>query len=301
MLHPYEALKLQNSALLAGCYTLASVRHEVDLICDKALKHLAEYTDLENETRVRVVVTAGIHYRESDMDFSKSLAQGDPWNERSRHIPISGPFHSFAESGAYAFHLDHLDQVAGMPEGWTLERAVYEDELYNGFGPRDHGKHSGYPWAGTNIYDGGKYVADGVWDPNAIDRQLGTVPLMLRLMELEPKLLLPRANPTVTAHTVIPAPAPVPVGVGGTSDEVTRDARWLQAALNMLRGIPADAEEALTIDGSYGRQTRNVVHAYQEFFGLDADGLAGPATVGSIEKKLGPDGVAKVDAVLSAR
>ncbi|WP_164937438.1 hypothetical protein [Bradyrhizobium guangxiense] len=45
------------------------------------------------------VLIAVSHYRESSQDFSKRLAQGDPWNRVSTHVPAGrGPFNSFEES-----------------------------------------------------------------------------------------------------------------------------------------------------------------------------------------------------------
>ena len=51
-------------------------------------------------------------------------------------------------------------------------------ERYNGLGYKNKGVPSPYVWAGTTNYKGGKYVRDGVYDPNHVDQQLGVAVMM---------------------------------------------------------------------------------------------------------------------------
>jgi peptidoglycan hydrolase-like protein with peptidoglycan-binding domain len=55
----------------------------------------------------------------------------------------------------------------------------------------------------------------------------------------------------------------------------------LQAAFNALGANPQ-----LTVDHSYGRETRRAVEAFQQAVGLIIDGLAGPATWAAINANL---------------
>ena len=55
-------------------------------------------------------------------------------------------------------------------------------ERYNGLGYRNKGVPSPYVWAGTNNYTCGKYVADGKYDPNTKDQQLGVAIMLKALM-----------------------------------------------------------------------------------------------------------------------
>ena len=55
-------------------------------------------------------------------------------------------------------------------------------ERYNGLGYRNKGVASPYVWAGSSNYSCGKYVADGQYDPNYVDRQLGVAVMLKRLM-----------------------------------------------------------------------------------------------------------------------
>ncbi len=54
-------------------------------------------------------------------------------------------------------------------------------EMYNGPGYAKRGLPSPYIWAGTNQYAKGKYIADGHFDPNAVDHQLGCAGLIARM------------------------------------------------------------------------------------------------------------------------
>jgi lysozyme family protein len=59
-----------------------------------------------------------------------------------------------------------------MPD-WRLSRILHRLEAYNGLGSRRHGIFTPYLWSGCQHYSRGKYVADGVWDPNAVSKQIG--------------------------------------------------------------------------------------------------------------------------------
>jgi len=111
-------------------------------------------------------------FERENPSFESYLGNGDPLSHRTTHVPRGrGPFATWEEGAADALALDHITE----PEDWTWEWACYKWELWNGFGPRNHGRPSGYLWSGTDQYHGGKYVADGVWSPRTWDTQLGTV------------------------------------------------------------------------------------------------------------------------------
>jgi lysozyme family protein len=61
-------------------------------------------------------------------------------------------------------------------------------EEYNGLGYAARGVPSPYVWSGTDQYRSGKYVRDGVYDPNAVDSQLGCAGLLMAMMGLDPTI-----------------------------------------------------------------------------------------------------------------
>src|SRR3982074_972554 len=69
----------------------------------KAVDNKARYQSIEARTGVSWIFIAVSHYRESTQNFSKSLAQGDPWNKVSIHVPAGrGPFAGFEDAAVDA-------------------------------------------------------------------------------------------------------------------------------------------------------------------------------------------------------
>lgn len=275
MQHPFEALAPEYISLLATARVVPNRASEIDHVARKLLGFLPKYATVEAKTHVPVIWQSTVFEREAGSNFHLYFGNGDPLSRATTHVPAHrGPFNgpNAWEDGAIdALHVDKIEQVAD----WTWPRFCFEGELWNGFGPRNHGCHTGYLWGGMTPYTGGKYVSDGVWDPHHYDAQLGIIPVALRMIELQPSLALPNDGATITqplANVNHPAPAPAPVGLGGLPDSV----KALQAALNKLGFGP------INVDGSYGRQTRFAVRAFQAKHGLHVDGLAGPATLGAL-------------------
>jgi lysozyme family protein len=60
----------------------------------------ARYQAVEAKTGVPWYAIAVIHMRESSQSWAGSLAQGDPWNRVSTHVPAGrGPFVSWSTAG----------------------------------------------------------------------------------------------------------------------------------------------------------------------------------------------------------
>jgi len=234
-------------------------------------------------TGVSIPWAAASFEREGSSNFNLNPAQGWPLSSKSRDVPYNGPFTTWTAAQIAAYQIDCLDKIGAA--NWTWARNCYEGELFNGFGPRLHGRHTGYLWAGTSIYNGGKYIGDGVWDPNVIDQQLGIVPMIYAIVSRRPQLAMVDAFPqAIPSPPIVPAPAPVPVG--------HHDAIELHDAMNKLLGLepPFPAN-----DDNYDRFTKAAVIAFQKkagFTGADVDGIAGPKTWNAIDAALagGQDG-----------
>lgn len=222
----------------------------------KAVANKASYGEIEARTGVHWVFVAVTHYRECSQDFSRSLAQGDPWNERSRHVPAGrGPFRSFEDAAVDA--LVNCAPRAATNTDWSIAGMLTLLERYNGLGYFKRGLPSPYIWSGTDQYTRGKYVADGKFDPNVVDKQLGCAGLILAMQKLDSSIAFHDAS--MPDHNEV------------------RDAAWLQNALNRL-----GAQPVLTVDGIAGTLTRAAVKAYQRRRGLHADGIAGDLTIPAI-------------------
>lgn len=279
MQHPFSVLEPEYSRLLARMILTRAM--SINVTARRLLSFVQDgkYAAVSDRLGIPQIFIATSFERESSSNFRDSPAQGDPWDRVSVHVPRGrGPFPNWTAAAIDAYTLDHLDRVG--KSNWTWARFCYEGELFNGFGYRAHGVHSPYDWAGSNDYTSGKYVADGVWNPNAVDQQLGIVPVARAMALMNRSLDLP-GWPTATVPVDMPPPEPAPVGVGGHPETGDHSTSWLQESLNKL-GV----EPHLMVDGSYGRRTRMAVREFQSAHGLEPDGLAGPLTYAALERAL---------------
>jgi lysozyme family protein len=147
----------------------------------------ARYQTVEATTDVPWAVIAVIHERESSQSWQASLAQGDRWDHISSHVPRGrGPFKSWEEAAEDALMV--CPPHAARWRDWSIGGALILLEQYNGLGYASRGMPSPYVWASTNQYHRGKYIADGHFDPNAIDRQIGCAAMLLRMTIIDPSI-----------------------------------------------------------------------------------------------------------------
>lgn len=172
-------------------WAVAKINAKDSIRLDKAVvlyrRNQRVYAGIEGMRKngVPATVLFGLHYRESDNDFTANPAQGDPLTHRSVHVPkgrIPGvpPPYTFAQAAEDAYYVvDRLD----LRDWRHLESALDAVENFNGPGYRNRGVPSPYVWAGTNIYQRGKFVADGRYSPTALDAQLGVAAILMRMNE----------------------------------------------------------------------------------------------------------------------
>lgn len=280
MQHPYEVLAPEYARWIDAARVRPEKAREVDQVARRLLDapHLAAYGATFDGTGVPVLWHAAVAEREMGGRLDRFLGNGEVLTRVTRLVPKGmGPWASYQSGAIAALRHEGTDRV----RAWTLERALYEDEGWNGFGYRGKPRPIPSPYlvAGLTMQQPGKYTSDGRYDPAHMDEQIGTLAIMLRLVELNPALTLPRAAIFVAAPSIVPvlpAVAPAPVGLGGE-----HDAHFVQDALNRLGRDPP-----LAVDGSYGRRTRAAVASFQRRHNLEADGLAGPITIAALEAEL---------------
>jgi lysozyme family protein len=158
----------------------------------------SRYQAVAARTGVPWAVIAVIHERESSQDWRGSLAQGDPWDRVSIHVPAGrGPFRSWEEAAIDA--LVNCPPYIARSRDWSIAGTLARLEEYNGLGYASRGAPSPYLWSGTDQYRSGKYVRDGVYDPGVVDRQLGCAGLLLAMMELDPTISFAGMSPSPAA------------------------------------------------------------------------------------------------------
>lgn len=183
------------------------------------------YQAVEAKTGVPWPVIAVIHMRESSQNWGRSLAQGDPWDRVSVNVPRGrGPFKSWEEAAIDA--LVNCHPFLAAKNDWSLGATLVNLELYNGAGYANKGRPSPYLWAGTDQYVSGKYVRDGIYDPNAVDKQPGCANLLKAMMALDPSI-------TFTGAKITPAPAPKPA----PAPQPVQQGNWLSALISAISSI----------------------------------------------------------------
>lgn len=158
-----------------------------------AVDHKAAYQDIEKATGVPWSMIAVIHRREAPPDrmgdprFDTYLGNGQTLTHVTTIVPRGrGPFKNFLDGALDALKVDGLSGVSD----WRLEKQLFYLTGFNGWGyyPRP----SPYVWGGTNIQVRGKYIRDGVYDPDVWDPQPGCAPLLQMIAKLDPSVTFTR-------------------------------------------------------------------------------------------------------------
>lgn len=128
-----------------------------------------------------------IHMMECGCSFSKHLHNGDSLAKRTWQVPAGRPLAEpwSGKGSAYTFLESAIDALRlkgfHVQESWNINLMLYRLEKYNGFGYIRKGIATPYLWAGTNHYKKGKFVNDGVFDPEAVSGQIGAA-VLIRLL-----------------------------------------------------------------------------------------------------------------------
>ncbi len=135
-----------------------------------------------------------MHLMEADLSFQKHLHNGDllyrmnatggrDWLPTVQVPAGRGPFGSWNESAVDA--ISYEIEARNIPastlaalQSRQIEAALWWMEGFNGFGTRRRGINSPYLCGMTTAYTKGKYVRDGVFDPDAVSKQCGVIPVL---------------------------------------------------------------------------------------------------------------------------
>lgn len=187
----------------------------LDQIAHRLIANKARYQVIQSKTGVPWWWVAIIHNRESGGNFAGVLHNGEHiigTGQKTRLVPAGrGPFSSWEEAAIDALLLKGLQKI----KNWSLEVSCYRAEEFNGWGYYWRGVPSAYLWSFSNIYRGGKYVADGVWSATAMDAQAGVMPLLKRMMVADPSIKFsPVSIPAESAPKAPPVVRDTSAGAG---------------------------------------------------------------------------------------
>lgn len=160
---------------------------QIDRAAALLVTNKARYKPVEAATGVPYPFIAAVHWRESAADFRGVLHNGQRiigTGQRTTLVPKGrGPFFSWEEAAVDALRHMDLDKINDPDDDdieWTLAQILYQLERYNGFGYVGR-VNSPYVWSFTQHHTKGKYVRDGVYDANAVDKQIGVAILLQRM------------------------------------------------------------------------------------------------------------------------
>lgn len=212
-----DNLKAANAKRWAAMTVNANAVSMLDAIARRLVAAKARYKTVEAKTGVPWFVIAVIHEREASQSWNTQLAQGDPLNRVSTHVPRGqGPY-----TGPDAWEraaIIALEDTGGPKWGdWTPSGTMTFLEKYNGLGYANMGKPSPYVWAKTNQYVRGKYIADGKYSGTAVDTQPGCAALITRMKLLDPSITFGTPMKTTATATVAGAGAVVAAGAAAST------------------------------------------------------------------------------------
>src|SRR5690554_2342399 len=175
---------------------------QINAQAERIIASRARYEAVSKATGVPWDVIGVIHYRESSLNFAGVLHNGQKiigTGKKTTLVPKGrGPFSTWEQAAIDA--LTNCHPHLAKNKDWSLGTTLDLLEKYNGLGYRNRGLPSPYLWAGTDQYQKGKYVADGKYDANHVDQQLGVAAILMKLREAASKPAAPdKPTPIPTA------------------------------------------------------------------------------------------------------
>lgn len=184
----FSALSSEYQAWYDACTVRPEQRGNVAYYVKRLQRGRPAYEDVARELNMPWAFIGTVHGMECGFNFSGHLHNGDPLTRRTTHVPanrpaVGTPPFTWRESAIDALTLKKLHEVTD----WSIPRILYLLEQYNGFGYRMRGAASPYLWSFSNLYEKGKYVADGRFDPEAVSKQCGAALMVKAVMGAQPK------------------------------------------------------------------------------------------------------------------
>lgn len=182
---PLEQLRSEYEQLFASAEIRPERSSAVRDYASRIVQNRARYEEVAKETGVPWFVVGLIHGMEASFNFNAHLHNGDSLKARTVRVPtgrpkIWNPPNDWQSSAIDALAYYRLDKE----RTWWLPETLYRLENLSGWRTRLlHNINTPYLWSFTNHYTKGKFVADNVWDPNAVSKQPGAAAILKVLVE----------------------------------------------------------------------------------------------------------------------
>jgi len=265
----------------------------------KVIKSKDRYLSVEKETGVPAAFIMCVHLRENASDLGKFktyIGNGQSLKKITTIVPAGrGPFPSWEAGVIDAIGLQGLEKVSD----WSIERACYEWERYNGFGYKKRGINSPYVWSFTDQYKKGHYESDGVFNPNKVSKNIGCYAFYKLIIESDESLTIGRKAVAKKIEDVIQKMKPwyerlleaifsffktadtIQLPTKGDSMEILTTPQYGDKGphVKSLQEALGRAGFSTTIDGDFGPKTRAMVSAFQKSKDSAGSGIVGPKTL----------------------
>lgn len=141
----------------------------------------ALYMPAEKATGVPWIMFGVTHYREGNCNPLTNVLNGQRWDRVTTITPKGlGPWPDWISCAQDAAERHAWVDVTR----WSIAKMLQEGERYNGLGYANMDKDSPYVFSCTHWGRGvGKYVADGVYDTKAVDKQVGIAPIIKAIVD----------------------------------------------------------------------------------------------------------------------
>lgn len=178
----FSQLKTEFDAEWASCQIRPDKQAAVDAMVAKLKSHRTEYEQAAAPFNDMPWHFIGIiHGMETGFRLDRHFHNGDPLTARTIRVPkgrpAAAPPFTWQQSAGDAMAQMGFDQVTD----WSVPHLLYLWEKYNGFGYRFKGLRTPYLWSFSNLYSKGRYIADGVFDVNALSKQCGAAVMLKAL------------------------------------------------------------------------------------------------------------------------
>lgn len=170
--------------MLADMYHACTIREEHEDEIAAIVSHILLHKPVYDAVQIIPWWAAAVlNQMESSGRLDRHAHNGDPLMARTVQVPRGRPVAPPANGKCYTWAESAADAYAGMANvPWLdLGASLWALERFNGFGYRKQNINSPYLWSYTDQYRKGKYVADGKFDPEAVSKQCGIVPIMKTL------------------------------------------------------------------------------------------------------------------------
>jgi lysozyme family protein/peptidoglycan hydrolase-like protein with peptidoglycan-binding domain len=193
-------------------FSNADWQKQATAIAKKIVANQARYAAAVAGMPVPWWFVAVVHCMECSMRFDQHLHNGDPLSGRTTQVPPGRPLagappFTWEQSAHDAIQFERLDRVTD----WSLPNVLFNWHRYNGINNeyKRRGIPTPYLWSGSAHYKKGKYVADGVFDPEFVSRQLGAAVILKALVDLGAVTVDQQVAPAADSATVAVANTPV--------------------------------------------------------------------------------------------